>query len=284
MQQDSPLGLFDHPQQIVFEAHKPWVMEHNHWHGHLEVNIPFGQPVSYSFNGQDVLIPADQVSIFWGAHVHRLTNSHDCPFMGILNLPVHLFLSWPLEHSLVNRLMNGAVLTARQENLLSQQQLIKWREEYEDGDQQLRQLVEQELILLLRKLSHYGWREVLSDRASSRSQHFGHPSSFTHIQKILQFIARNYDRRITVVDIAEHVNLHPKYVMQHFHRVMRMTVKRYVNSLRTSHARALLSDTSRPIMDIALAVGFSSTSRLYDAFKKEVGMTPKQYRDSFQRK
>jgi AraC-like DNA-binding protein len=96
---------------------------------------------------------------------------------------------------------------------------------------------------------------------------------------MLEFIAKNYDTPIKAADIASHVSLHPNYAMGQFKKVMRTSIKQYVNSMRINHARALLSDTNRSILDIALTVGFSANSRFYDSFQKVVGTTPQAYRD-----
>ncbi len=48
--------------------------------------------------------------------------------------------------------------------------------------------------------------------------------------------------------------------------------------MRIHHVRALLSDTDRTVLDIALTAGFSSSSRFYSTFSKYTGMSPQQYR------
>lgn len=55
----------------------------------------------------------------------------------------------------------------------------------------------------------------------------------------------------------------------------------YVNQFRVEHAKQLLADPSDrngATLHIAYAVGFSSNSTFYTAFKKYVGQTPAQYR------
>jgi AraC-like DNA-binding protein len=55
----------------------------------------------------------------------------------------------------------------------------------------------------------------------------------------------------------------------------------YLNCYRIEHARKLLTNSgsqSSAILHIAFTVGFNSNSAFYSAFKKQVGMTPAQYR------
>ncbi len=53
-----------------------------------------------------------------------------------------------------------------------------------------------------------------------------------------------------------------------------MTIKQYITAMRINHARALLSDTDRTILDISLTVGFNSSSRFYETFQTYIGVTP----------
>jgi len=95
---------------------------------------------------------------------------------------------------------------------------------------------------------------------------------------MLEFIAVNYDQVLTINAIAEHVKLNPNYAMGIFQRVMQLTMKQYITAMRINHVRALLSDTDKTILDIALTAGFGSSSRFYSTFQKYVGMPPQKYR------
>ena len=59
---------------------------------------------------------------------------------------------------------------------------------------------------------------------------------------------------------------------------MQQTMKQYITAMRINHVRALLSDTDKTILDIALTAGFRSSSRFYSTFTRYVGMPPQQYR------
>jgi transcriptional regulator GlxA family with amidase domain len=47
---------------------------------------------------------------------------------------------------------------------------------------------------------------------------------------------------------------------------MQQTMKQYITAMRINHVRALLSDTDKTILDIALTAGFRSSSRFYSTF------------------
>ncbi|WP_163583549.1 helix-turn-helix transcriptional regulator, partial [Klebsiella pneumoniae] len=53
---------------------------------------------------------------------------------------------------------------------------------------------------------------------------------------------------------------------------------RYVAARRLERAKALLIQGDRPLVDIALALGFSSQANFNRAFKQAAGVAPGQYR------
>lgn len=57
-----------------------------------------------------------------------------------------------------------------------------------------------------------------------------------------------------------------------------MTPKAYADQLRLGEAKRFLADTETKIIDIAYSVGFGSLSAFYTFFKKEMEITPSEYR------
>ena len=50
------------------------------------------------------------ITLFWACTPHQLTRPGDCQQMAIFNLPMHLFLSWPLDRELINHVTHGMVI------------------------------------------------------------------------------------------------------------------------------------------------------------------------------
>lgn len=68
----------------------------------------------------------------------------------------------------------------------------------------------------------------------------------------------------------------------HFHRLFHahfgLTVSGYLTWRRLQHASRRLVQTSAPVLDIALGVGFGSAQALAKAMQRELGLTPTQVR------
>jgi AraC-like DNA-binding protein len=59
-----------------------------------------------------------------------------------------------------------------------------------------------------------------------------------------------------------------------------VTPHRFLIQTRIRRAIALLRETSRPVTEIAFEVGFGDLSNFINAFRREVGVSPRRYRQS----
>lgn len=83
---------------------------------------------------------------------------------------------------------------------------------------------------------------------------------------------------VTLDKLAEVAGLSKYHFLRQFSQVVGMTPGAYLRTLRLCHAARLLRSTTRPIVDIALAVGFSDHPSFSRAFARYLGLTPSEYR------
>ena len=74
------------------------------------------------------------------------------------------------------------------------------------------------------------------------------------------------------------VGLSAFHFLRVFRRATGTTPHRYLVGARLRRAAALLSDTSRPVTDIAYDAGFGDLSNFVRTFHREVGCSPGAYR------
>lgn len=273
-----PLSLYSEYQRMEIELRAPLAMPASHWHGQVEVNVPFDGDVEYLINNEVVRIKQGYITLFWACTPHQLTRPGDCTHMAIFNLPMHLFLSWPLDRELINHVTHGMVIKSLAAQQLSAFEVQRWQNELNSDNEQLRQLAIEEIALMLKRFSLSGWQPILVNKTSRTHKNSVSRHAQFYVSQMLEFIAVNYDQVLTINAIAEHVKLNPNYAMGIFQRVMQLTMKQYITAMRINHVRALLSDTDKTILDIALTAGFGSSSRFYSTFQKYVGMPPQRYR------
>jgi len=98
------------------------------------------------------------------------------------------------------------------------------------------------------------------------------------VRKILDYIEFNLNMPLTLKNISEKFNLSAPYISSQFKKEVGTTVIRYVNQLRINDAIKLLDSSSMSIQDVAAYVGIPDYNYFTKVFKKEMGITPSDYR------
>jgi AraC family transcriptional regulator len=98
------------------------------------------------------------------------------------------------------------------------------------------------------------------------------------LQTVQNFINDNWDKKITVLEIAKLVNIHPITVSKEFPRFFHCTFGVYLRKLRLERSLDLLKKKHIPLDEIALNCVFYDSSHYINTFKSFYGMTPSEYR------
>lgn len=98
------------------------------------------------------------------------------------------------------------------------------------------------------------------------------------IEICLSFIDSHYSEDINLDDLAEKLNVSKYYLCHVFLKETGKTIFSYKINKQIEEAKNLLEITDMIIADIASLLGFSNSSYFIKTFKKEVNMTPSQYR------
>lgn len=104
------------------------------------------------------------------------------------------------------------------------------------------------------------------------------PGGEGYAEIILRFIEQNYDRSITVQEIADRLALDRSYIHRLFKKKMNMSVKDYILSLRLADACSYLIDTDLSISEISRTVGYDDTLYFSRLFHRKKGCSPSDYR------
>lgn len=79
-------------------------------------------------------------------------------------------------------------------------------------------------------------------------------------------------------DLSERLATNDTYASRAINDGLGMNFSSFINSLRTSHAKSLLTGTQKSVLAIALDSGFGSKATFNRVFKQLVGVTPTAYR------
>ena len=100
-------------------------------------------------------------------------------------------------------------------------------------------------------------------------------------KSVISFIHKNYNKKISVKQLAEIANMSVGHFQRFFKKIARKTVVNYINFYRISKSTILLTTTNEKIISIAIQVGFENVSYFNTVFKTYMHCTPKEYRSRF---
>ena len=96
--------------------------------------------------------------------------------------------------------------------------------------------------------------------------------------KMRKFIQEHYMDKITTADVTAAVYLSTSYGNQQFIAHYGCTIFDYITVCRINRAKRLLRETKESVTRIAEMVGYYERTNFYLAFKRNVGMSPAEYR------
>lgn len=99
------------------------------------------------------------------------------------------------------------------------------------------------------------------------------------IQNLKKYVDENYGREdFSLQEAARHVGLSAQYVSKLFRREMGETFVDYLTSVRLRQAIRLMHNEDMKIYEIAERCGYSTQHYFSNVFKKNMGMSPAEYR------
>lgn len=98
------------------------------------------------------------------------------------------------------------------------------------------------------------------------------------VMEALRFISQNFHREIGPTDVARAVATEPRTLHRRFQKHLNRPVASEIQRVRLERAKRELAQGNRSIQDIARQVGFGRAMRMYEIFRRELGITPRQYR------
>jgi len=104
-----------------------------------------------------------------------------------------------------------------------------------------------------------------------------HKSSNKLAEEIMRYLTDYYHTPITLQALSERFSFHPAHLIRCMKKEYDMTPIEALNSIRIDKAKQLLTHTPMNNIEIATSVGFASATYFNRIFKKQTGMTPKEY-------
>lgn len=102
--------------------------------------------------------------------------------------------------------------------------------------------------------------------------------SKTHLQQITEYIHEHSDQNLSLLEMAQYVQMSPYYFSHLFKQSTGLSPHQYLISCRIQQAKQMLTTTTLSIAEIAAQAGFVDQSHLARHFKRQFGVPPSQFR------
>ncbi len=134
--------------------------------------------------------------------------------------------------------------------------------------------------------------EIVHELANSTAQRLLCKQEFTgtlnytdkeRVNAVYDYVKVNYQRPISLSDIASRVNMSEEAFSRYFSKTMKKTFFEFLNEYKINIACKLLIETDKQISEICYSSGYESTPFFYKQFKKFKHCQPKEFRSKFHR-
>lgn len=99
------------------------------------------------------------------------------------------------------------------------------------------------------------------------------------VSRACKFIQENFRRELSLDDVSKEVNVSPYYFSKLFKEEVGENFIEYLTALRINNAKELLKRPPLSIREAGLQSGYADPNYFSRIFKKQTGMTPREYRE-----
>jgi two-component system response regulator YesN len=104
------------------------------------------------------------------------------------------------------------------------------------------------------------------------------PMAGVAMRDIKHYIENHFHEEISLTSLSQRFHLSPQYISRKFKEEYNTSVIAYLIELKMEKAKSLLANTSLTITEIANDLGYEDENYFGKVFKKQSGLSPKQYR------
>lgn len=110
---------------------------------------------------------------------------------------------------------------------------------------------------------------------------FSFNPQMTHreIESIKKYICENYNKELSVEQLAEKVFMAPSYLSYIFKKETGQNLSKYIKAYRMEKAKQMLEETHNKIVNISTAVGYTNVSYFCQSFREYFGVSPQKFRN-----
>lgn len=248
-----------------------------HWHRNLEFDLVLEGRIRGRVNGKEQSAGPDEIFFVNSGELHETDGSGERILRCVtLLLDERLLEEYCDELDLIRFVIEKGSSQEKRIAMLIQECARIW--------QKKEAYYELELAIRLRQICCILLRECAENRegdARLRGQEY---QRLKRIKQAISYMEENYEKNLSIQSMGDYLGMTPAYFSRFFKISAGQNFHEYLERIRASHAREELEGGDGSVTDISFACGFPNVKSFINAFKKEYGTTPAQYRKKWNEK
>lgn len=258
-------------------AHRPlYTLRQAHLHMDIEILLMERGQSEHEFGGGHFVCRPGELVVHWAGIPHRCVRATPDVSCFLIHLPLSWLLAWSLPTTFIRQLMEGHLFTLDAEKTGAWSDRMR---EWCQSDQNAGTRGEHCILLELEALMWRLCRSLSRSPDTSAAPSGGDAARHELPYRLALFVTERYREKLTACEIGTFAGVHPNHAMRVFSNTYGLSLWAYIGRLRMAHAEYLLRYSDQTVVAIAFESGFRSVGRFYTIFRRELGMTPRQYRD-----
>ncbi|MDF2942122.1 MAG: two component transcriptional regulator, AraC family [Herbinix sp.] len=123
-----------------------------------------------------------------------------------------------------------------------------------------------------------GLLEMVADYCEKATLCIGASTTDVVVKRMIAYIEKNYDQDLKLEGIAKIFNYNSAYLGKVFKKEMGESFNNVLDTIRIENAKRLLLESNLKVYQVSKQVGYSNIDYFYSKFKKNVGISPKEYK------
>lgn len=252
-----------------------------HWHPEIELTLIEDGEMLYQINGRDLHAVKDQI-IFANSntlHSGHTIENRACHYWSITFDPK---LIYGFENSLVQTKYVDLVTSGREFSALYFDGTENWHREIQTDmkniiklEQEKPEFYEMETQMSLCRI----WLTLLKHREEFvPDDNTLSPKTSARLKAILGYIHENYDKKISLDNIADSVHICKSECCRFFKKHMQESLFDYLLRYRVEQSIPYLRNPEYTVTDAAFLSGFTDAGYYSRVFRKYAGSAPRDFR------
>lgn len=140
------------------------------------------------------------------------------------------------------------------------------------------------VIEWLRILNELSYDTNITLLASDSYQLSPSEAETDRMKRVLEYMLHHFRKEIRIEQIASVAGMAPAAFCRYFRKRTNKSFVEYLNELRISHARKLLTRADMSVGQVGLECGFNNISHFHRQFRQQTGTTPLKYQAAYRDK